>query len=206
MSKTITVRRADVAQIADLAFPEYRGPQHRVCVRDYMQITAANTCWQGGSKSTFVALRLSGGAWQAAPIQAGTPWSAQQWAGTIPDDQMIVEHRVSCGKDMGLVYHVSPTSSFLPRALPAPDASLTPDEAHVQARARHHGRLRARPRRGGRRPRARRQRRRRRRAGRPRRARVRVRGRRLVAQRPPPVDPHRAAGRGPREPEPSHRR
>lgn len=134
MSKTtITVRRKDVATIAEIAFADYRGPRHKVAISESMRVTAADLCWSGGSRSRFVALRQPADGssdWQVIELETVSPWSGDRWEGPIPDDVILVEHSEFCGKDMGLTYHVSPTSKFLAGAkhlLSSADAAFSTD-------------------------------------------------------------------------------
>lgn len=130
---TITVRKEDVSDLAKVAYPDYRGHKHRVRVAPTKTITASDVTWCEGSRSQYCALRYVVGVWQVVYMIADSPWSGQTWSGVIPDDVVIVEWCIFCGKDLGLTYYISPNSMFLTnlrKQLPAP-VELTPPEKVV---------------------------------------------------------------------------
>ena len=128
---TITVRPADIRAIIDATFPDYRGPHAKVEVRATAEYHDYQLNWSGGSITYLKALRCDGtGGFEVIDLR--TVWgSGQGYKGAIPADVMLVEHVISCGKDLGVRCIVSPGSQFLPRlSLPAV-VELSRDEVIV---------------------------------------------------------------------------
>ena len=140
---TIAVRPADIRAIIDATFPDYRGPHARVEVRATAEYHDYDLNWSGGSITYLKALRCDGaGGFEVIDLR--TVWgSGQGYKGAIPDDVMLVEHVISCGKDLGVRCIVSPGSQFMPRlSLPAV-VELSRDEvivlsAHKQLKGGHY--------------------------------------------------------------------
>lgn len=154
---TITVRPADIRAIIDATFPDYRGPHARVEVRATAEYHDYQLNWSGGSITYLKALRVAKptdvvdhntvssntmGVFQVIDLR--TVWgSGQGYKGAIPADVMLVEHVISCGKDLGVRCIVSPGSQFMPRlSLPAV-VELSRDEvivlsAHKQLKGGHY--------------------------------------------------------------------
>lgn len=150
---TITVRPADIRAIIDATYPDYRGPHAKVEVRATAEYHDYQLNWSGGSITYLKALRVAApdeplkvltniGAFQVIDLR--TVWgSGQGYKGAIPDDVMLVEHVISCGKDLGVRCIVSPGSQFMPRlSLPAV-VELSRDEvivlsAHKQLKGGHY--------------------------------------------------------------------
>ena len=109
----IKVRRAEVEAVVDAAFPGYRGRKFKV--QPAGSVTLGDTFWDGGSKSTYVAVRLSDG--KASAANVGLPWSgAEGKSFPLPAGIVVVEHSIFCGKDCGLRIYVNPAD--MPRMLP----------------------------------------------------------------------------------------
>ena len=140
---TITVRPADIRAIIDATFPDYKGPHAKVEVRATAEYHDYDLNWSGGSITYLKALRCDGaGGFEVIDLR--TVWgSGQGYKGAIPDDVMLVEHVISCGKDLGVRCIVSPGSQFMPRlSLPAV-VELSRDEvivlsAHKQLKGGHY--------------------------------------------------------------------
>ena len=140
---TITVRPADIRAIIDATFPDYRGPHAKVEVRATAEYHDYQLNWSGGSITYLKALRCDGtGGFEVIDLR--TVWgSGQGYKGAIPADVMLVEHVISCGKDLGVRCIVSPGSQFMPRlSLPAV-VELSRDEvivlsAHKQLKGGHY--------------------------------------------------------------------
>ena len=114
MSTTITVRKAEVAELLAAAFPEYRGRKFKVAVSESVYVDRA---WGGGSRERIVALtNPTGTFWEAhypiVPIM-------QAPCGNLPLDQNAVYavHSIFCGKDTGVTFHVHPQSAYLPKMI-----------------------------------------------------------------------------------------
>ena len=108
------ISSADAKAVAQIAFPGYKGRKHSVTVTE--RVNVYNTAWDGGTKYEFVALRREGDSWQRVSLVDERDYA-------IPANVMVVQHAIFCGKDMGLTYHVSPGSQFLPPPAlgPAPE-------------------------------------------------------------------------------------
>jgi hypothetical protein len=150
---TIIVRPADIRAIIDATYPDYKGPHARVEVRATAEYHDYQLNWSGGSITYLKALRVAApdealkvltnlGAFQVIDLR--TVWgSGQGYKGVIPADVMLVEHVISCGKDLGVRCIVSPDSQFMPRlSLPAM-VELSRDEiivlsAHKQLKGGHY--------------------------------------------------------------------
>ncbi len=140
---TITVRPADIRAIIDATYPDYKGPHARVEVRATAEYHDYQLNWSGGSIMYLKALRCEGaGGFEVIDLR--TIWgSGQGYKGAIPADMMLVEHVISCGKDLGVRCIVSPGSQFMPRlSLPAV-IELSRDEvivlsAHKQLKGGHY--------------------------------------------------------------------
>ena len=96
--KTLTPR-----DLVKIAFPEYKG--RKIRVTDGARTYVGNTCWDGGTKSDYVAINLATGQTCGMPRSASTP---REMGGTAPDDYMVVpagfalvEHAFFCGRDTG---------------------------------------------------------------------------------------------------------
>jgi len=131
---TITVRPADIRAIIDATYPDYKGPHAKVEVRATAEYHDYDLNWSGGSITYLKALRV------AAPdstagfnvVDLRTVWgSGQGYKGAIPADVILVEHVISCGKDLGVRCIVSPGSQFMPRLTLPTVVELSRDEVIV---------------------------------------------------------------------------
>ena len=116
-----------VRALASAAFPSYAGRKFDFQANETVSLTGG--FWDGGSKSTYVAIDLA--TKRVSPSRdlyhvssEGAPTVSLQ-PGTA-----IVEHRVFCGKDMGITFHIHPEDS--PKLLPATDV-VSEDEQIVLA-------------------------------------------------------------------------
>ena len=140
---TITVRPADIRAIIDATYPDYKGPHARVEVRATAEYNDYQLNWSGGSITYLKALRCDGaGGFEVIDLRA--IWGSNQgYKGIILATMMLVEHVISCGKDLGVRCIVSPNSQFMPRlSLPAV-VELSRDEvivlsAHAQLKGGHY--------------------------------------------------------------------
>jgi len=96
------------------------------------EVQMNSTYWDGGSRSTWTAVKLS--TRQVVPLpRFGPPqFGGPQSIPPIPleQDMAIVEHSIFCGKDMGLTIYIHPSDS--PQMITEPD-SATDDEKIVLA-------------------------------------------------------------------------
>lgn len=138
-AQSIALKPSEIRPIIDATFPEYRGPKASVRIQATAEYSAADLCWQDGSKTEVKALRNINGELVVADLNTIPMTSAASFYGVIPPDFMLVEHVIFCGKDLGIRCVVSPDSVFLPKLLPAP-VELTDDEvlvlsAHAQLKS-----------------------------------------------------------------------
>ena len=140
---TIAVRPADIRAIIDATYPNYKGPHAKVEVRATAEYHDYQLNWSGGSITYLKALRCDGtGGFEVIDLR--TVWgSGQGYKGAIPADVMLVEHVISCGKDLGVRCIVSPGSQFMPRLTLPAVVELSRDEvivlsAHKQLKGGHY--------------------------------------------------------------------
>ena len=105
----------EIKQIALAAFPSYNGRSFQVLPFSPMRLTS---CWDGGSRSSFVIIDLA--TLRQAPIpENGTPFSNGGQIlqiSDLPVNGAVVEHSIFCGKDMGIRIYVG--ESNLTKLLP----------------------------------------------------------------------------------------
>lgn len=98
--------------LAALAFPDYHGRKFEVNSAESIRCPSY---WDGGTRSYFAVVKGStiehigecGGL-----NQPSVPMIA------LDANTVVLEHRISCGKDMGITFHIHP--SRLPQFLPSP--------------------------------------------------------------------------------------
>ncbi len=106
----VSKRDPDIRRIVDATFPDYRG--RKITVRPSTSPIDTRSFWEGGSRSYFAALGLgstrvlhvpqNGTAFDGGPIRPDGV--------AVPVGFAIVEHRIFCGKDVGISIHVHPDS------------------------------------------------------------------------------------------------
>lgn len=127
MSKTIYLNRRDVPE-SILSAISYTGTKFRVRLTERVELSGA--FWDGGSRSTYIAVELATGKVSPAddriqnPPGFGGPRTTPQV--DIPGGVVIVEHCIFCGKDAGIVIHAHP-ADYAPM-LPAGNDALSEDE------------------------------------------------------------------------------
>ncbi len=102
--------------IAKAAFPKWRG--RKLHVERVESVTLSGTYWDGGSKSTFVAVELSTLRTSPADARLGDP---NVFGGRgddrptieIPAGFAIVEHVIFRGKDLGCRVYMAPEGAAL---------------------------------------------------------------------------------------------
>lgn len=113
MSTTIAVRKAEVAELLAVAFPEYRGRKYKVEIAETVWIDRIGG---GGSYDEIVALYQDKGAWFGA-----RPVVSEMTApcGYLPLERRVIYavHSMFCGKDIGVTFHVHPQSPYLPKMI-----------------------------------------------------------------------------------------
>lgn len=128
MAQTIYLAPNDpTCAIAKRAFPSYNGQKYRVTVTEAP--ISLTSCWQDGSRDYYQVVRLAdmqqisipeNGSGYTAVDRAYGPFGLPL---NLPAaGYAVVEHSISCGKDMGLTIYVHPYNATA--MLPAP-AELT---------------------------------------------------------------------------------
>lgn len=89
--------------IARLAFPNWKGRKAKFSMLSTVRVSG--TCWEGGSRSEFVAVRLATMEVCALPPSSKTPremgGTAPDQTVTVPEGYALVEHAFFCGTDTG---------------------------------------------------------------------------------------------------------
>ena len=114
----IRVKRADVAQVVQATFPEYRGRKIRVVPATKVHIHGLN--WDGGSRNRYRGCTLSGESTGSLDkYNRCAPWSNPAEGQTVElvPGVALVKHSIFCGHDTGLRIYVHPDS--IPRLLAA---------------------------------------------------------------------------------------
>ena len=113
MNQTIKLNKAQVRDILEATFPEYRGRTFKVEFAE--TITFWDTYWSGGTKNTYVAILSDG---RTARLNVPAPWLSTVEGETteLLVDMLIVKHAIFCGKDLGITIYAHP--AHLPKWLP----------------------------------------------------------------------------------------
>jgi len=129
MRNVIHTDAPEVRNIAAMAFPDYTGRKFQVSAFEGPQ--RLDSCWSDGSRDYFALVNIITG--KQVPIpENGTPFSngGQIFQlSELPEGCALVEHSISCGKDMGIRIQVRP-DNLNRLALPAP-ATLTKGQIAV---------------------------------------------------------------------------
>ena len=114
---TAKLTRKDCKSLLDRSFPHYKGRKFSVEVTD--RFTLSDTNWGGGSRNYYAFIREDGA---VAPLFSGVapapwviPWKGKSFA--IPDNVIVAEHCIFCGKDMGVRFYISSGCKTLPPAV-----------------------------------------------------------------------------------------
>jgi len=109
----ITVRKAEVVELVEASFPDYKGRKFAIEISESVYVDRA---WGGGSREEIVALtNPSGTFWETHYPMVDV---MQAPCGNLPlkPGAVYVVHQIFCGRDMGLTFHVHPQSPYLPRS------------------------------------------------------------------------------------------
>jgi hypothetical protein len=116
--------------LVSASFPSYGG--RKFSFRPTNEVELQGGYWDGGSRSSWAAVRLNDGAAKQLPH-----WDPPQFGGpqgtpkvTLEPGFVIAEHSIFQGKDMGITFYVHPSDA--PYYLTAP-ADVTDDEKIVLA-------------------------------------------------------------------------
>lgn len=108
MSNRFSVPAKEVKWLTSIAFASKKR-ETRIVVTE--KVTFHNTFWDGGSKSDYVAVKLSSN--EAATLDVGSsPWNAVAEGKTVTLEPgfAIVEHSVFCGKESPLTVYLHPSN------------------------------------------------------------------------------------------------
>jgi hypothetical protein len=87
----------------------YTGKKFSVVVTESMTIPADAGLWDGGSRSTYSAVRLADGTAMSFPGQNLAPWDARADRKIDLQPGFVVKrHSIFCGKDSGLTFYLHP--------------------------------------------------------------------------------------------------
>jgi len=102
-----------IKTVCKTAFPNYNGRKLKINY-NCKQINL-RSYWDGGSKSTYVILRLDDNKTLQAPVSH--PFFNKSITGVdnfvIPENYVVVQHSIFCGKDMGLTIHTPSAAQLL---------------------------------------------------------------------------------------------
>jgi hypothetical protein len=106
-------RSPEVRKIVAAAFPHYRGRKVSLACEEKTSIHSR--FWDGGSKSEWMAVELETSK-AAAPDKAftlppGYGGPSEDPVLAVPPGFALVEHIIFCGKDCGVVIHISPATA-----------------------------------------------------------------------------------------------
>lgn len=105
---TVKTNKQAVKPVLALTFPEYKGKKFQVSYAT--KITFSDTNWGGGSKNTYKAVKRTEGQVIVGKFTPAAPWNNLIEGQTfpIPEDVIVVEHTVFCGRDLGITFHMHP--------------------------------------------------------------------------------------------------
>ena len=112
--EAIKLTKAQAHPIVKETFPDYRGRKFTLKFQE--RVTFYDTNWGGGTRNKYAFIRSDG---VTAVFNAPAPWINPVEGQTmeLPQDVMIVEHSIFCGKDCGITIYAHP--SHLPKWLPS---------------------------------------------------------------------------------------
>ncbi len=112
------LKKADVKPILAATFPSYRGRTFRLKLATSYHL---ENYWSGGTKHYVRAVKFdeAGEILVSDPHHATTnPFNiAAHKDIDIPEDVVLVEHCIFCGKDLGIRFIVNPNSNLIPKML-----------------------------------------------------------------------------------------
>jgi hypothetical protein len=108
----------------------YRGTKFQAVLTEKTTIPASAGNWDGGSRSTYVALELKTGKAVSVSDQFSAPWDGSRVDRevTLQQGLVVVRHTISRGRDLGLTFYMNPADAV--PMLPAP-VDLTAHERIV---------------------------------------------------------------------------
>ena len=131
MKKTIYL---DVKQVPQRLLGGYNGRKLKASIGD--SVTLFNTSWDGGSRSTYVAVEIATGEAKSLPGNPSPPQFGGNMEGQtieLKPGYMIRENSIFCGKHMGLTFHMLEENAQ--SLLPASDELTMPEKIVLAATA-----------------------------------------------------------------------
>ena len=115
MTTTITVRKAEVAELLAAAFPEYRGRKFKVEIAETVWVDRMGG---GGSYAEIIAIYLDHDTreWRGVKPTLSEMEAPCGYIATKPH-LIYAVHEMFCGKDAGVTFHLHPSSPFLPKMI-----------------------------------------------------------------------------------------
>jgi hypothetical protein len=103
----------------------YDGKKFKARVCESMTIPITAGLWDGGSRDTYQIIRLEDGALLEPINHNAAPVNGERCEIKVKFEPgiAVIEHSITCGKDMGLTFYVHPDNAT--KLLPAPQAELT---------------------------------------------------------------------------------
>lgn len=106
----------------------YSGKKFRAVVCESVTIPMDAGLWEGGSRETYRAIRLSDSSCVALSKDNASPWSSErrEQKFALESGIVVIKHTQFCGKDMGLTFYVHPNDAvrLLPASPEAMDVTL----------------------------------------------------------------------------------
>jgi hypothetical protein len=124
MNKRVKVRKADIRDILEASFPDYRG--RKFFVEFTTTINIHNLNWSGGSRNQYVAVnnepptvpgeprdRMEFWRNRAVQLSPEAPWTEVREGAKIelPVNAMVVKHTDYCGSDLGITIYAHPDNA-----------------------------------------------------------------------------------------------
>lgn len=105
--KKVSKKDPVIRKIVEIAYPAYKGRKIALVPQRYP--LNCKSYWDGGSRSYFVSINLRDFSKWTAPAQSMFDKQID-WLDKVnlPDHEVMVEHTIFCGKDLGLRIHCSP--------------------------------------------------------------------------------------------------
>lgn len=116
------------SQVLQSTFPEYHGHTFKLEIRSHIRLTGAY--WSGGSKSDYALYNTDINKAVSLPDAPFLQHSQLHETDIeIPQNFIIVEHSIFCGKDSGITFYVSPKANT--HLLPGKSPELSRNERIV---------------------------------------------------------------------------
>jgi hypothetical protein len=102
------INKAQAQPVLSKTFPDYKG--RKFSVEFVNSVTFYDTNWSGGTRNKYAFLASSG---ETATFNAPAPWSNPVEGKTVelPENVIIAEHTIFCGKDLGITFYMHPANA-----------------------------------------------------------------------------------------------